>query len=201
MPLYNFKALCKIYEYMIYILYVSIFIHVLIYDNGNYWNDCFLFKNELFAMVTHQNNFAHLCIWCFVIVVSYIQTFSTWVFQRACDSSISKNQWSLIEPDVPTLHTVGVEHRVNMHSYFHVYVPAQLLQLCPILWNPLNHSPPGSSLHGFLQAGILEWIAKFFSRGSSLPRDQTPVSCIPGRFFTDEPLGKPSYCHTCIQNQ
>ena len=46
MPYYNFKILCKIYEYMIYILYVSIFIQVLIYDDGNYRNDCFLFKTD-----------------------------------------------------------------------------------------------------------------------------------------------------------
>ena len=59
---YNFKILCDIYEYMICILYVSIFIHVFIYDDGNYRNDCFLLKNELLGMVTHQNNITHLCI-------------------------------------------------------------------------------------------------------------------------------------------
>ena len=41
-----------------------------------------------------------------------------------------------------------------------------------------------SSVHGILQARILEWVAIPFSRGSSLPRDQTWVSCTPGRFFT-----------------
>ena len=44
--------------------------------------------------------------------------------------------------------------------------------------------PPGSSVHGILQARILEWVAIPFSRGSSRPRDQTWVSCIAGRFFT-----------------
>ena len=48
----------------------------------------------------------------------------------------------------------------------------------------MDCSPPGSSVHGFLQARILEWVAIFFSRGSSQPRDQTQVSCIAGRFFT-----------------
>ena len=38
---------------------------------------------------------------------------------------------------------------------------------------------------GFFQARILEWIAISFSRGSSRPRNQTRVSCIAGRFFTD----------------
>ena len=63
--------------------------------------------------------------------------------------------------------------------------------LCPTLCNPMDCSPPGSSVHGILQARILEWVAiPFswvaipFSRGSSQPRDQTRVSCVAGRFFT-----------------
>ena len=47
-------------------------------------------------------------------------------------------------------------------------------QLCPTLCDPTNCSPPGSSVHGILQARILEWIAISFSRGSSWSRDQTP---------------------------
>ena len=45
------------------------------------------------------------------------------------------------------------------------------------LW-PLDYSPPGSSVHGILQARILEWIAMLSSRGSSQPRNQTRVSGI-----------------------
>ena len=45
-------------------------------------------------------------------------------------------------------------------------------------------SPPGSSVHGILQAKILEWVAIVFSRGSFRPRDRTQVPCIAGRFFT-----------------
>ena len=48
----------------------------------------------------------------------------------------------------------------------------------------MDCSLPGSSVHGILQARILEWVAIPFSRGSSQPRDQTQVSCIVGRFFT-----------------
>ena len=40
-------------------------------------------------------------------------------------------------------------------------------------WAPMNCGPPGSSVHGILQAGILEWVAISSSRGSSWPRDQT----------------------------
>ena len=96
--------------------------------------------------------------------------------------------------------------------------------LCPTLCDPMDCSPPGSSVHGdspgkntgvgchaLLQGDlpnpgieprfptlqedslplshqgnprILEWVASPFSRGSSWPRNQTRVSCIPGRFFT-----------------
>ena len=45
------------------------------------------------------------------------------------------------------------------------------LQLCPILYSPVNCSPPGSSVQGILQAGILEWVAMPSSRGSSPCRD------------------------------
>ena len=65
------------------------------------------------------------------------------------------------------------------------------VQLCPALCDPREWSPPGSSVHWILQARILVWVAIFFSRGSSGPRDQTQVSCIAGRFFTTEPPGKP----------
>ena len=55
---------------------------------------------------------------------------------------------------------------------------------CPTLCHLMDYSPPGSSIHGILQATILEWLAIPFSRGSSQLRDQTQVSCIAGRFFT-----------------
>ena len=48
-----------------------------------------------------------------------------------------------------------------------------VLQSCPTLCNPMDHSPPGSSVHGILQAGILRWVAILFSRGFSQPRDRT----------------------------
>ena len=50
-------------------------------------------------------------------------------------------------------------------------------QLCLTLCDRMDHSLPGSSVRGILQARMLEWVAIFFSRGSSQPRDQTHVSC------------------------
>ena len=57
-------------------------------------------------------------------------------------------------------------------------------QSCPTLCDPVDCSPPGSSVRGILQARILEWVAIPFSKGSSWPRDRTRVSCTAGRHFT-----------------
>ena len=55
---------------------------------------------------------------------------------------------------------------------------AKLHHLCPTLCDPMDCSPPGSSVRGILQARILKWVAMPSSRESSLPRDRTQVSCI-----------------------
>ena len=66
-----------------------------------------------------------------------------------------------------------------------MYIACVLVsQSCLTLCNPMDSSPPGSSVHGVLQARILEWVAIPFSRRSSQPRDGTQVSYIAGRFFT-----------------
>ena len=57
-------------------------------------------------------------------------------------------------------------------------------QLHPTLRDSMDGSLPGSSVHGILQARILDQVAISFSRGSSPPRDRTQVSRIAGRFFT-----------------
>ena len=58
---------------------------------------------------------------------------------------------------------------------------------CSVVSNSLrlhDWRPPGSSVHGILQARILEWVAIPFSRISSWSRDQTQISCVAGRFFS-----------------
>ena len=77
----------------------------------------------------------------------------------------------------------------NPQSIYCLY--AKLLQSCPTLCNPMDYSLPGSSVHGILQARILERVAIASSRGSSQPRDGTQVSLIAGRFFMSESPGSP----------
>ena len=57
-------------------------------------------------------------------------------------------------------------------------------QLGLTLFDPMDCSPPGSSVHGILQLRTLEWVAVSSSRGSSQPKDQTWVSCIAGGLFS-----------------
>ena len=61
--------------------------------------------------------------------------------------------------------------RLSTHTHSH-----------PTLCDPMDYNPPGSSVHGTFQARLLEWVAISFFRESSLPRDQTWVLCIAGRF-------------------
>ena len=74
---------------------------------------------------------------------------------------------------------------------------SEVTQSCPTLCHPVDCSPPGSPIHGILQARILEWVAISFSRGSSRPRDRTQVSCIAGRHFNLNHQGsKPCTIHS-----
>ena len=72
---------------------------------------------------------------------------------------------------------VSLESRIS--GVFRGGVKMKVAQLCLTLCDPMDYT-----VHGILQARILEWVAFPFSRGSSQPRDQTQVSCIAGRFFT-----------------
>ena len=64
------------------------------------------------------------------------------------------------------------------------HIDIEVPQSCPILWDPMDYSLPGSSVHGIFQARVLEWVAISFCRRSSQTRDRTQVSCIVGRCFT-----------------
>ena len=60
----------------------------------------------------------------------------------------------------------------------------EVTQSCLTLCDAIDCNLSGSSVHGIFQAGVLDWVAISFSKGSSRPRDQTCVSCIVGRRFT-----------------
>ena len=78
-----------------------------------------------------------------------------------------------------------------------IVIPTCMLvaQSCPTLSDPMDCSPPGSSVHGISQARVLEWVAIPFSRISSWPRDRTQVSHIADRFFTIWVTREAPYMH------
>ena len=70
-------------------------------------------------------------------------------------------------------------------------------QLCLTLYDPMDYTPPGSSVRGILQGSILEWVAISSSRGSSQPRDGTHASCL-GRWILGPLSFQGSPCHCLL---
>ena len=70
------------------------------------------------------------------------------------------------------------------------------LQSCQTPCDPMDCSPPGSSVRGIFQAMILLWVANSSSRGSSGPRDQSHVSCLPHWQVGSLPLALPRKPHS-----
>ena len=64
---------------------------------------------------------------------------------------------------------------IYLAAFSHLFVVFMRSHFSLISCNPMDHSPPGSSVHGILQARILEWVAISYSRVSSQPRDQNHV--------------------------
>ena len=71
----------------------------------------------------------------------------------------------------------------------------------PTPCDPMGCNRPGTSVHGILQARVLDWIAISSSSGSSSPRVRTLVSCLAGGFFTSEPSGKSTKEDKQLQSQ
>ena len=72
-----------------------------------------------------------------------------------------------------------------------------VLQLCLTLCDPMDRNPPGSFVHGILQARILEWVAMPSSRRSSQSRDWTQSPPLQVDSLQSEPLGNPSLLLDC----
>ena len=72
---------------------------------------------------------------------------------------------------------------LQMRKLRHGGSESEVTQSCPTLCDPMDCSLRGFSVHGILQARILEWVTISFSRASSRPRDRTQVSRIGGRHF------------------
>ena len=80
------------------------------------------------------------------------------------------------------------------------YVYVLVAQSCLTFCDPMNCNPPGSSVHGVLQARILEWVAIPFSRGSSHHRGPNHPA-LQADSLPSEPPGKPIIGYTPVQNK
>ena len=99
-----------------------------------------------------------------------------------------------------------VGYSLQVHRVGHNWVTAHtqimcllVAQSCPILCNPMDCSPPGSSVHRILQARILEWVVIPFPRGIPEPGIKSESPALQVISFPSEPLGKPQFCHvSCV---
>ena len=84
-----------------------------------------------------------------------------------------------------------INQKLGMNTHTEEVKWSEVALSCPILCDPMDCSPPGSSVHGIFQARILEWVAISFSRGSSWPRNWTHLCRLKSRFciLTRSPKG------------
>ena len=113
--------------------------------------------------------------------------------QYSClENSVNRGAWHAIAHGVTKSRTQVSTHTLIFFYFLHLLLVGGLVTKSrPTLWDPMNCSPPVSSLLGTSQARILEWVASSFSRRSSQPRNRTHVSsalqvfsCITSGFFT-----------------
>ena len=91
---------------------------------------------------------------------------------RCCKEQYCVGPWNVRSMNQGKLDMIKQEMaRLNINIIGISELSEVVAQSRPTLCNPVDCSPPGSSVHGILQARILEWVAVSFSRGSSQPRD------------------------------
>ena len=114
---------------------------------------------------------------------------------RACAHWVSVSLWHSEQgerhwgwgPDRIEWNSEILHHQLCDLAWVH----AKSLQSCPTLCNRMDCNPPSSSVHGILQAGILELVAMPSSRGDLPGSGIKPMSpALTGKFFTTEPSGK-----------
>ena len=95
-----------------------------------------------------------------------------------CDVSFLLDSWLIIRLQFQLPNLQNWSDLCWPGRLIKAFMCAKSIQSCPTLCNHMDPSPPGSSVHGILQARILEWVAVPSSRGSSWPRDWTCVSYV-----------------------
>ena len=100
----------------------------------------------------------------------------TCIWAISCRKCTKEGRNLTLKPGQPGL---GYElHPPLTNSMLNKESESEVVQSCPTLWDPMDCSPPRSSVHGISQTRILQWDAMPSSRGSSRPRDRTHISYI-----------------------
>ena len=145
-----------------------------------------------------------ICVTCIDRWLLY--HWATWQAHLLGISSVTQSCPSLCDPVDCSTPVFPVHHQLPELTQTHVHLVSDAIQpshplssssppactgcgglvnkSCLTLATPMDYSLPGSSIHGIVQARILEWVAISFSGGSSRPRDQNQISCIASRIFT-----------------
>ena len=159
-----------------FIIWVSAFspIHLILCILNDY-RQVTLGTNAPFACYTRHSLFSVIHLGCLSLSLAILNQISQWntYFFFLIDANLFTTGIKTQEMQVWSLG-----HEDHLEWGFSRYVVSNSCDL-------MYCSPPGFSLHGISQARILEWVAISFSRGSSPPRNQTRVSSIAGRFFTN----------------
>ena len=124
-------------------------------------------SSSLYAIRVVSSAYLRLLIFLPAILIP------TCVSSSITNAYLDNLAWCLWALCLPSMRTIAI-------CILHLYL---VVQSCLTLCDSMHYSPPTSSVHGVLQAKILEWLAISCSRWSSQPRGLTLVSCIAGWFF------------------
>ena len=140
----------------------------------SYWSMSYL--TVCFLTFKHVSTF-YLSIWNLISRVFLLcsQRHMIPTFETSSDFHYASAYGSFLE--MSQVH-LKVWKYIQGFYICHKIIRCVCAQPTPTLSNPMDSSPPGSSVHGIFQARILDWVAISSSRGSSWPRDRPCVSCI-----------------------
>ena len=103
---------------------------------------------------------------------------------RLSVSNAGAQLWSLVRKIDSTCYNWKIPHVSTKTQESQINQSSSVAQSRPTLCDPMDCNSPSSSIHGIIQARILEWVTMPISRGSSQPKDWIQVSLIAGGFFT-----------------
>ena len=138
----------------------------------------------------------YLSIWIFHFCITVINHFISLIYKKTCihKNTSTEHIFDIIILNCYLLDLLQIRKIkvLNVSSFI-----SSVTKSCLTLNNPMDCNLSGSSVHGILQATMLAWVAIFFSRGSSWPRNETLDLCIEGRFFTNWAM-REAHLYLCL---